>query len=114
MANPQVATGSHFNQWEASKTQESHRGAGMPQGSPLSPLLSNVLLDLLDKHLKSKGYRFIRYADDFSIYAKTKEEARKIGNETYLFLKDKLDLPINREKSHRGAAVYADQQTLRY
>lgn len=75
------------------------RRKGMPQGSPLSPLLSNILLDQLDKHLKSKGYRFIRYADDFSIYAKTKEEARKIGNETYLFLRDKLDLPINREKS---------------
>ena len=75
------------------------RRKGMPQGSPLSPLLSNILLDQLDKHLKSKGYRFIRYADDFSIYAKTKEEARKIGNETYLFLRDKLDLPINRGKS---------------
>ncbi|MDF9795369.1 RNA-directed DNA polymerase [Catalinimonas alkaloidigena] len=75
------------------------RRKGMPQGSPLSPLLSNILLDQLDKHLKSKGYRFIRYADDFSIYAKTKEEARKIGNETYLFLRDKLDLPINPEKS---------------
>ena len=90
------------------------RRKGMPQGSPLSPLLSNILLDQLDKHLKSKGYRFIRYADDFSIYAKTKEEARKIGNETYLFLRDKLDLPINREKSHRGAAVYADLRTLNY
>jgi group II intron reverse transcriptase/maturase len=75
------------------------RRKGMPQGSPLSPLLSNILLDQLDKQLKSKGYRFIRYADDFSMYAKTKEEARKIGNETYLFLRDKLDLPINRGKS---------------
>ena len=71
----------------------------MPQGSPLSHLLSNILLDQLDKHLKSKGYRFIRYADDFSMYAKTKEETRRIGNETYLFLRDKLDLPINRKKS---------------
>ncbi|WKN31672.1 reverse transcriptase domain-containing protein [Porifericola rhodea] len=75
------------------------RRKGMPQGNPLSPLLSNILLDQLDKHLKSKGYRFIRYADDFSMYAKTKEEERKMGNETYLFLRDKLDLPINREKS---------------
>lgn len=75
------------------------RRKGIPQGSPLSPLLSNILLDQLDKHLKGKGYRFIRYADDFSIYAKSKAEARKIGNEVYLFLRDKLDLPINREKS---------------
>lgn len=71
----------------------------MPQGSPLSPLLSNILLDELDKHLKSKGQKFVRYADDFSIYTRSKAEARKVGNEVYLFLKDRLDLPINREKS---------------
>ncbi len=75
------------------------RRKGVPQGSPLSPLLSNILLDELDKYLKKKGLRFVRYADDFSIYAKTKAEARKLGNEIYLFLKNKLDLPINREKS---------------
>jgi group II intron reverse transcriptase/maturase len=75
------------------------RRKGMPQGSPLSPLLSNILLDTLDKHLKTKGLKFVRYADDFSIYAKSKAEARKIGNEVYLFLKNKLDLPINRAKS---------------
>ena len=75
------------------------RKKGMPQGSPLSPLLSNILLDKLDKHLKGKGLKFVRYADDFSIYARSKAEARKIGNEVYLFLKNKLDLPINRKKS---------------
>ena len=75
------------------------RRKGMPQGSPLSPLLSNILLDELDKHLKSKGQKFVRYADDFSIYTRSKAEARKVGNEVYLFLKDRLDLPINREKS---------------
>ena len=72
---------------------------GIPQGSPLSPLLSNILLDQLDKYLKSKGYKFIRYADDFSIYTTSKAKARAIGNDIYLYLKDKLDLPINREKS---------------
>jgi group II intron reverse transcriptase/maturase len=75
------------------------RRKGIPQGSPLSPLLSNILPDQLDKHLKGKGHRFIRYADDFSIYANSKATARKIGNEVYLFLRDKLDLPINPEKS---------------
>jgi RNA-directed DNA polymerase len=75
------------------------RRKGLPQGSPLSPLLSNILLDQLDKHLKSRELKFIRYADDFSIYTQSKAEAQNIGNEVYLFLKEKLDLPINREKS---------------
>jgi len=72
---------------------------GLPQGSPLSPLLSNIILDQLDKYLKAKGCKFIRYADDFSIYTESKAAAKAIGNEVYLFLKDKLDLPINRAKS---------------
>jgi len=75
------------------------RRKGLPQGSPLSPLLSNIMLDQLDKHLKTRGFRFIRYADDFSIYTKSKAAARAIGNEVYLFLKEKLDLPVNRAKS---------------
>jgi len=75
------------------------RRKGVPQGSPLSPLLSNILLDELDKYLKGKGLRFVRYADDFSIYTKSKASAKEIGNEIYLFLKDNLDLPINRAKS---------------
>jgi group II intron reverse transcriptase/maturase len=75
------------------------RRKGVPQGSPLSPLLSNILLDQLDKYLKSEGCKFVRYADDFSIYTKSKAGARRIGNKVYLFLKNKLDLPINKEKS---------------
>ncbi len=75
------------------------RRKGVPQGSPLSPLLSNIMLHELDKYLEDKGHRYVRYADDFSIYTKSKGEARKIGNAVYLFLKDKLKLPINREKS---------------
>lgn len=75
------------------------RRKGVPQGSPISPLLSNILLDLLDKELERRNLKYVRYADDFSIYAKSKREARKVGNEIYLFLRDKLRLPINREKS---------------
>ncbi len=75
------------------------RRKGVPQGSPLSPLLSNIMLNELDRELEKQELRFVRYADDFSIYLKTKASARKAGNDTYRFLKRKLKLPINREKS---------------
>lgn len=75
------------------------RRKGVPQGSPLSPLLSNIMLHELDRELEKRGLRFVRYADDFSLFMKTKSEARKTGNEVYKFLRDKLRLPINREKS---------------
>jgi hypothetical protein len=96
-------------QREAAQTPKSYAPRGvpqhrLPQGSPLSPLLSNIMLDQLDKYLKDEGHRFVRYAvvrhfGDFSIYTKSKAEARKIGNKVFLYLKDRLDLPINREKS---------------
>jgi len=75
------------------------RRKGVPQGSPLSPLLSNIMLNELDKEMRKQELRFVRYADDFSIYVKGKQNARNIGNNIYMFLKNKLKLPINREKS---------------
>jgi len=75
------------------------RRKGVPQGSPLSPLLSNIMLHELDRELERQGLRFVRYADDFSIYVKTKTSARKVGNTIFKFLKKKLKLTINREKS---------------
>ena len=75
------------------------RRKGIPQGSPISPLLSNIILDVLDKEMQNQGLRYVRYADDFSIYAKSKIEAKRIGNSMYLFLRDKLKLPINGAKS---------------
>lgn len=75
------------------------RRKGIPQGSPLSPLLSNILLHELDKELEKQKLKYVRYADDFSIYCKTKLAARKAGNKIYLFLKNKLKLAINLEKS---------------
>lgn len=75
------------------------RRKGVPQGSPLSPLLSNILLNELDKLLESRGVRYVRYADDFSVYVKSKKAAKRVGNNLYLYLKQKLRLPINPEKS---------------
>ena len=75
------------------------RRKGVPQGSPLSPLLSNIMLHELDKELEKQELKYVRYADDFSIYCKSNHTARKTGNKVFLFLKDKLKLSINREKS---------------
>ncbi|MDO5975431.1 group II intron reverse transcriptase/maturase [Flavivirga jejuensis] len=75
------------------------RRKGIPQGSPISPILSNIMLDVLDKEMKRKGLYYLRYADDFSIYAKTKREANRIETMVSHFLKEKLKLPINKAKS---------------
>ncbi|HEX8607028.1 MAG TPA: group II intron reverse transcriptase/maturase, partial [Pedobacter sp.] len=75
------------------------RRKGVPQGSPLSPLLSNIMLHELDKEMEQQGLKYVRYADDFSIYCKSNHAARKTGNKVFLYLKNKLKLPINREKS---------------
>ncbi|WP_425568090.1 reverse transcriptase domain-containing protein [Snuella lapsa] len=75
------------------------RKKGVPQGSPLSPLLSNILLNELDKVLEQRGLRYVRYADDFSIYVKSRASAKRVGNSVYKYLRDELKLPINRSKS---------------
>lgn len=75
------------------------RRKGVPQGSPLSPLLSNIVLNELDKELERRGHRYVRYADDFSIYLRSRVAAKRVGNSIYTFLKVKLRLPINRAKS---------------
>lgn len=75
------------------------RRKGVPQGGPLSPLLSNILLHELDKELSKRQLQFIRYADDFSIYTRTKSEAIKIKKDITHFLKTKLKLTINEQKS---------------
>ena len=75
------------------------RRKGVPQGSPLSPLLSNILLNELDKELTRRNLRFVRYADDFSIYTKYKSHATAALKAIDKVLKTKLKLTINREKS---------------
>jgi len=75
------------------------RRKGVPQGSPISPLLSNILLNELDKELTRRKLRFVRYADDFSIYTKRKSDATATMGAISKYLKAKLKLTVNREKS---------------
>lgn len=77
----------------------SKRTEGTPQGSPLSPLLSNILLNKLDRELESRNHRFVRYADDFSIYLKTKRSAHRVMNSVSRFIEEKLKLKVNQKKS---------------
>jgi group II intron reverse transcriptase/maturase len=72
---------------------------GAPQGGPLSPLLSNILLDELDKELERRGHRFCRYADDCNIYVKSLRAGKRVLESITKFLKYKLKLKVNKEKS---------------
>ena len=75
------------------------RRKGVPQGSPLSPLLSNILLHQLDKEMTRRGHKFVRYADDFSIYCKSHNQAKSTKVVVEKFLKNRLKLTVNQEKS---------------
>lgn len=77
----------------------SPRTEGTPQGGPLSPLLSNVLLDDLDKELERRGHRFVRYADDCNVYVKSKAAGKRVMESLERFLREKLRLKVNRDKS---------------
>ena len=72
---------------------------GTPQGGPLSPLLSNIVLDELDKELEKRGHKFVRYADDFRIYCKSLKAAERVNKSITKFVTMKLKLKVNEEKS---------------
>ncbi|HHV47343.1 MAG TPA: group II intron reverse transcriptase/maturase [Tissierellia bacterium] len=72
---------------------------GCPQGGPLSPLLSNIMLDELDKELEKRGHKFCRYADDCNIYVRSRKAAERTMQSVTKFLEGKLKLKVNREKS---------------
>ena len=72
---------------------------GTMQGGPLSPFLSNVLLDDFDKEMETRGHRFARYADDFLVFSKTEQSATRVFASVERYLTRKLKLVINREKS---------------
>ncbi len=72
---------------------------GLAQGGNLSPLCSNVILNELDKELEKRGIRFVRYADDCMLFAKTKRSAKRIMEHIFPFIEGKLKLRVNREKT---------------
>ncbi len=72
---------------------------GVPQGGPFSPLLANIVLDDFDKELERRGHRFVRYADDFMIFVRSRRAGLRVGRNVVRFLKQRLKLEINREKS---------------
>jgi len=72
---------------------------GTPQGGPLSPLLSNVVLDELDRELERRGLRFVRYADDFQIFVRSERAGHRVMNSIRRFIERRLRLKVNEEKS---------------
>mgnify|MGYP000365173247 FL=1 len=78
---------------------EHQRISGTPQGGPLSPLLSNIVLDELDKELEKRGHDFVRYADDCNIYVKSERAGKRVLASITKFIEDKLKLKVNESKS---------------
>ena len=81
------------------------RREGTPQGGPLSPLLSNILLTDLDRELEKRGHRFCRYADDCNIYVKSEKAGQRVLESITHYLEKTLKLRVNREKSGVGRAT---------
>jgi RNA-directed DNA polymerase len=74
-------------------------GEGAPQGGPLSPLLSNIVLDELDRELEKRGHRFVRYADDCNIYVRSERAGQRVMTSITEFIAKKLKLKVNDKKS---------------
>ena len=96
---------------------------GMPQGGPLSPLLSNIILNELDKELERRGHRFVRYADDCMIFCKSKKSAERTLKNIIPFIEGKLFLKVNRKKTtvahvskvkYLGSSFYRNKGKCRF
>lgn len=94
-----------------------HTKVGMPQGGPLSPLLSNVMLNELDKELERRGHRFVRYADDCMIFCKSRKSAERTLENILPYIEGKLFLKVNRKKTevaHISKVKYLGYSFYRY
>ena len=80
---------------------------GAPQGGPLSPILANVYLNKLDRELEKRGHRFIRYADDFVIYVKSKRAGERVMDSITSYIEKDLGFIINQQKSKVCGATSA-------
>jgi group II intron reverse transcriptase/maturase len=78
---------------------------GTPQGGPLSPILSNIVLTELDRKLEERGHRFVRYADDCNIFVKSERAAERVLESTSRFIEKRMRLKVNETKSAVGLAV---------
>jgi RNA-directed DNA polymerase len=76
---------------------------GCPQGSPVSPILSNIVLNELDQELEKRGHQYCRWADDFLILLKSERAAKRVMEKIIRYLEEKLGLPVNKEKSLVGS-----------
>ena len=81
---------------------------GTPQGGPLSPLLSNIMLDDLDRELERRGLRFARYADDCNIYVRSRRAGERVMASVTRFLTAKLKLKVNEAEERGGSTVGAE------
>jgi RNA-directed DNA polymerase len=90
---------SYLNSGIMEEGMVSQRIEGTPQGSPLSPLLSNIVLNELDKELQARGHRYVRYADDCSIYVRSEKSAQRVMETITDYIEIKLKLKVNRTKS---------------
>jgi RNA-directed DNA polymerase len=72
---------------------------GCPQGSPVSPMLSNIVLNELDHELERRGHRYCRWADDFQVFLKSERAAKRVMDGIAKYLEEELNLPVNKEKS---------------
>lgn len=97
-------------------------GIGVPQGGPLSPLLSNIMLNELDKELERRGHKFVRYADDMVIFCRSKKSAKRTLENIVPYIENKLFLKVNKEKTvvtyvgrikFLGFSFYANKHGIR-